>query len=61
MTKKEREELMAIYETLVLAESEAGKVEIFLADSKETFDWARGYQDGVGKALDLMKNFMERF
>ena len=61
MTKREREELAAIYQTLVMAEHEAGNTEIFLADRQETFDYARGYQDGVGKALDMMKNFMERF
>ena len=61
MTRKEREELGAIYQTLVMAEHEAGKTEIFLADSQETFDYARRYQDGVGKALDTIKNFMERF
>ena len=58
MNRKERDELGAIYGTLVMAEHEAGKTEAFLADSRETVDYARGYQDGVGKALDLLGAFM---
>lgn len=58
MTDRERGDLEAIYEALVRKEHEAGKIEIFLAENQETFDWARGYQEGVGKALDLLGNFL---
>lgn len=48
------QKVLEIYKRLVMAEHEAGKIECFTAGNKETYDWARGYQEGVGKALDLL-------
>ena len=53
MTKREREELAAIYQTLVMAEHEAGKSIGFDKTNPKNM-YLDGYLDALGKALDLL-------
>lgn len=60
MTKKEKDELYAVYQTLVLAEHDSAKY-IAPRDAPEggaSRDWLDGYCAGVGRALDLLGEFM---
>lgn len=60
MTRKEKDELMAIYETLVMAEHDSGKyiVPKNAPEGGASADWLDGYCAGTGHALDLLGNFM---
>ena len=57
MTMRELEELVAIYQTLVMAEHEAGKSIGFDKTNPKNM-YLDGYLDALGKALDLLGNFM---
>ena len=60
MTRKERDELYAVYQTLVMAEHDSGKY-IVPRDAPEgaaSAAWIEGYCAGVGHALDLLGGFM---
>ena len=60
MNRKERDELHAVYQTLVMAEHDSSKYRTpsGVPAGSVTKDWLEGYNSGVGHALDLLGNFM---
>ena len=57
MTRKEKDELFAVYQTLVLEEHNANKsIGFDRTDPRNMY--LDGYLDALGKALDLLGNFM---
>ena len=57
MTRKEKDELFAVYQALVMEEHSAGKsIGFDRTDPRNMY--LDGYLDALGKSLDLLGNFM---
>lgn len=57
MTRREKDELYAIYQTLVWEEHDKGKsIGFDMTDPKNIY--LDGYLDALGKALDLLGDFL---